>query len=229
VRERRTKNGRRADAGRGIAVGALAAVGHRLWSSAAHRPVDATAILCAGAASLIIVVNAIFLQSGVHPAPFFANPTAQMPGHRLSALSPIPPAPGASAQNLPAQGLAAPASPSTRAPDRVIDMAPARAAPAAKTQAAASARRNNDPIGDLIGSSAAPSSTASVGSSARITAVQRALSEFGYGQLRPTGALDEPTSAAIQKFEADRKLPVTGRLSDRVLSELAAVTGRPIQ
>jgi hypothetical protein len=228
VRERRTKNGRRADAGRGIALGALAAVGHRLWSSAAHRPVDATAILCAGAASLIIVVNAIFLQSGVHPAPFFANPTAAMPGHRLSALSPIPPAPGASAQNLPAQSPAAPGSPSTRAPDRVIDMAPARAAPAAKTQAAASARRN-DPIGDLIGSSAAPSSTASVGSSARITAVQRALSEFGYGQLRPTGALDEPTSAAIQKFEADRKLPVTGRLSDRVLSELAAMTGRPIQ
>ena len=30
-------------------------------------------------------------------------------------------------------------------------------------------------------------------------------------------------------LEADRKLPVTGRLSDRVLSELAAMTGRPIQ
>lgn len=204
-------------------MGALATVGHRLWSSAAHRPVDATAILCAGAASLIIVVNAIFLQSGVHPAPFFANPTAPMPGHRLSALSPIPPPPGTSTQSP-----AAPASPSARAPDRVIDMGPARTAPAARTQAAASARRN-DPIGDLIGSSAAPSSTASVGSSARITAVQRALSEFGYGQLRLTGALDEPTSAAIQKFEADRKLPVTGRISDRVLSELAAMTGRPVQ
>ena len=35
--------------------------------------------------------------------------------------------------------------------------------------------------------------------------------------------------AAIQKFEADHKLPVTGRLSDRLLSELATMTGRPIQ
>ena len=189
----------------------MAAVGLRLWSSASHRPVDATAILCAGAASLIIVVNAIFLQSGVHPAPFFANPTAA-PANRLTALSPIPLAPNSQSPT----------------PPRVIDMAPVRAAPAARTQAATSARRN-DPIGDLIGTSTAPSSTASVGSSARIIAVQRVLSEFGYGQLRTSGTLDEPTSAAIQKFEADRKLPVTGRLSDRLLSELATMTGRPIQ
>ena len=211
MRERRTRSGRRAGAGKGAGTGAVAAVGLRLWSSASHRPVDATAILCAGAASLIIVVNAIFLQSGVHPAPFFANPTAA-PANRLTALSPIPLAPNSQSPT----------------PPRVIDMAPVRAAPAARTQAATSARRN-DPIGDLIGTSTAPSSTASVGSSARIIAVQRALSEFGYGQLRPSGTLDEPTSAAIQKFEADRKLPVTGRLSDRLLSELATMTGRPIQ
>jgi hypothetical protein len=207
VRERRTRSGWRAGAGKGAGTGAVAAVGLRLWSSASHRPVDATAILCAGAASLIIVVNAIFLQSGVHPAPFFANPTAA-PANRLTALSPIPLAPNSQSPT----------------PPRVIDMAPARAAPAARTQAATSARRN-----DLIGTSTAPSSTASVGTSARIMAVQRVLSEFGYGQLRSSGTLDEPTSAAIQKFEADRKLPVTGRLSDRLLSELATMTGRPIQ
>jgi peptidoglycan hydrolase-like protein with peptidoglycan-binding domain len=107
-------------------------------------------------------------------------------------------------------------------------MAPARPASGARTQAAASARRN-DPIGDLIGSSSAPASTASVTGAARVIAVQRALSEYGYGQLRLSGTLDEPTVAAIQKFEAERKLPVTGRLSDRLLGELAAMTGRPIQ
>jgi hypothetical protein len=172
---------------------------------------------------LIIVVNAIFLQSGVHPAPFFANPTAlpQTTGGRLvspSALSSTPPGPG-----LPSSSLPSSTPPSTRTPDRVIDMAPGRAAPAARTQAATVARRN-DPIGDLIGTS-----TTSVGSSARIAAVQRVLSEFGYGQLHVSGAIDEPTSAAIQRFEADHKLPVTGRLSDRLLSELATMTGHPIQ
>ena len=63
----------------------------------------------------------------------------------------------------------------------------------------------------------------------RVIAVQRVLSEFGYGQIRPSGVIDEPTRAAIEKFESDHKLPVTGRLSDRLLSELGAMTGRPIE
>lgn len=194
----------------GGVTGALAAVGLRVWSSAAQRPVDAGALICTVAASVIIVVNAIFLQSGVHPAPFFANPTVPTPTHRATAA---------------ASGPAA-ANPAAPSPVRMIDMAPARPAPGARTQAAAA--RRNDPIGDLIGAAPAPASTASVAGPARIAAVQRALSEYGYGQLRLSGTLDEPTSTAIQKFEADRKLPVTGRLSDRLLSELSAMTGRPI-
>ncbi len=209
MRERRARNRRVAGAGGG-ATGFFAAVGLRVWSSAAQRPVDTGALICTLAASLIIVVNAIFLQSGVHPAPFFANPAVQISTNRASALSSGPTA----------------TNPAASSPVRMIDMAPARPA-AGRTQGAASAR-HNDPIGDLIGSSPAPASTASVAGPARVAAVQRALSEYGYGQLRLSGMLDEPTSAAIQKFEADRKLPVTGRISDRLLSELSAVTGRPI-
>ncbi len=55
------------------------------------------------------------------------------------------------------------------------------------------------------------------------------LSEFGYGQLRPTGARDEPTRAAIQKGEAEHQMPGTGFLSVRLTTELAAMTGRPVQ
>jgi peptidoglycan hydrolase-like protein with peptidoglycan-binding domain len=76
---------------------------------------------------------------------------------------------------------------------------------------------HNDPIADLI----APSSK-------RVIAVQRALSDFGYGQIKPTGQLGPDTQAAIEKFERDRRLPVTGQISDRLLRELSAVTGRPL-
>ena len=31
-----------------------------------------------------------------------------------------------------------------------------------------------------------------------------------------------------QKFERERKIPVTGQVSDRLVRELATVTGRPI-
>ena len=82
------------------------------------------------------------------------------------------------------------------------------------------ATRRNDPIAELINTS--------IDSPSRILAVQRVLSDFGYGQLKPSGVLDEPTIAAIEKFETERKLPVTGRLSARLLSELAALTGHPI-
>jgi hypothetical protein len=168
----------------------VAAIGSRLWMIAAHRPVDAAAILCACAASLIVIVNAVFLQSGPHPAPFFANPTA------------LPPP---AADNRPTSTVTlVPKLADTRTPDRP-----------------APPLRRNDPIGDLIGSSAA--------SSSRIAAVQRILSDFGYGQLRVSGSLDEPTKAAIEKFESEHKLPVTGRLSGRLLNELAVLTGHPIQ
>jgi Putative peptidoglycan binding domain len=62
----------------------------------------------------------------------------------------------------------------------------------------------------------------------RVAAVQRALTENGYGQLRPTGAVGPDTQAAIQKFERDRKIPVTGQVSDRLVRELVAVIGHPI-
>jgi peptidoglycan hydrolase-like protein with peptidoglycan-binding domain len=75
----------------------------------------------------------------------------------------------------------------------------------------------NDPIAETL----APSQ--------RVIAVQRALAQYGYGQLRPTGLMDRETKTAIEKFERERKLPVTGQASDRIARELAALTGRPVE
>lgn len=176
-------------------AGAVATMALRLWAKVAHHPVDAIAILAAATASLIIIVNAVLLQSGPHLAPFFANPA--------------PPPPTEARSSVAAQAAPKPA-----------ELAPARPAVGQRPVQAVAARRN-DPIGDLIGSS--------VGSPSRVMAVQRVLSEFGFGQIKATGSLDEPTSAAIEKFESEHKLPVTGRLSDRLLAELAAMTGRPVE
>lgn len=171
-------------------------MGARLWAKAARRPVDSLAILGAAAASLLIIVNAVFLQSGSHPAPFFANPTR-------------PPSAAETLAN--AAGLTAP---------RLVDAAaPAHLPAAARTPQTISMRRN-DPIAELIGSS--------IASSSRVVEVQRALSEFGYGQIKPSGVLDDATGAAIAQFEREHKMPVTGRLSDRLLGELGALVGHPL-
>ena len=62
----------------------------------------------------------------------------------------------------------------------------------------------------------------------RVAAVQRVLTEYGYGQLKPTGTIGSDTQAAIQKFEREHKLPVTGQISDRLVRDLVAMTGHPI-
>ncbi len=65
--------------------------------------------------------------------------------------------------------------------------------------------------------------------SRRVLALQRALAEYGYGQIKPSGIIDPETQSAIEKFERERKLPITGQASERVARELAAMTGRPLE
>lgn len=90
-------------------------------------------------------------------------------------------------------------------------------APLKREAAAPKPTPRPDPIADLI----APS--------ARVTAVQRALNDFGYGPVKATGQYGAETITAIQKFERDRKLPVTGQISPRLIRELSALTGRPLE
>ena len=63
----------------------------------------------------------------------------------------------------------------------------------------------------------------------RIAGVQRALSEYGYGNLKITGAMGAETQSAIQKFEREHKMQVTGQVSDRLLRELGAAIGHPVE
>jgi hypothetical protein len=155
----------------------------RLWARVARRPIDSIAILGALAASLVIILNALVLQSGSSPAPFLVN--------------------------APAQPTAADHRTSVRRSSLHW------AGPPLAPQELAAAR--NDPIGQLIGLSS------------RIMAVQRSLSDYGYGQLRPTGVLDQPTSVAIEKFQREHGLPINGRISERLMNELAAMVGHPLQ
>jgi hypothetical protein len=157
----------------------------RLWTKATRRPVDSFAILAASAASAIIIVNAVFLQSGSRSAPFVANPRAS----QVASIDERWPAPTAIFSHSAATAVT---------PQPV-------------------AIRRDDPIADLIRPSP------------RIAAMQRALSDFGYGQIEPSGILDDATIAAVEKFERERKLPVTGEVSDRLVGALSTMVGHPLQ
>jgi peptidoglycan hydrolase-like protein with peptidoglycan-binding domain len=226
-----------------------------IFGRAAHaiasRPKDAAALLLAAGAAGAILINALALQVGPHPAPIFANKLAATPA-KTQAGPALPRArPGTGSETVamrrhelvadiqkelarrgfydgPADGVLGPKTDlairefeqaakrkPTGEPSETILQA-LRSAPA-ELRAAPVTPARPDPIAEIIGPSK------------RVLAAQRALADFGFGQIKPTGVLDGATQAAIEKFERQRRLPVTGQLSERVVRELAAMTGRPLE
>jgi peptidoglycan hydrolase-like protein with peptidoglycan-binding domain len=205
----------------------------------------------AAVATLAIFVNALFLQHGPHPAPIFATQSlarreAALPLHRPAVLATASARSQAQVTSniqrelahrgfydgavdgiwgaktdtaardfVQAAGLKFNPEPN----DRLLRALAAAATKTASGQPAGPAPvpARQDPIAKVI----APDK--------RVLAVQRALADFGYGQIKPTGVYDQNTRAAIAKFQRDRRLPIDGRLSDRFVRELAAMTGRPLE
>jgi hypothetical protein len=206
------------------------------WRILLRRPTDSVAVLIAVAAATAIGVNAAYLQRGRHPAPMFA-------------LRPLPVA--AAASDI----VSAVAHPRMPPPDERHEVAPAHphSAPAIAAASPAKPAAHKDPIAELLTTRPAPSQSqpsppqppaqVAVAPPARpvepparlltqpsrqVLAVQRALSEFGYGQLKPTGVYDAETKAAVQRFEREHKLPVTDEISEPMKRALATLAGRAL-
>jgi len=64
--------------------------------------------------------------------------------------------------------------------------------------------------------------------SLRILSLQRALARLGYGPVRMSGSFGPDTKEAIERFERDWMMPVTGLMSENLFTKLAAVNGAPI-
>jgi hypothetical protein len=181
-----------------------------------HSPKDLIAGALAFAAVSAIIANAMFMQAGHHPSPMFGAAVS------IPVASPLPRPRPPEATLKPADIKLAEVRPAeVKSVDPSSSVAKTTAAPAASANvtrppAPIPVSSRSDPVGDLIIASR------------RVAAVQRALTEYGYGQLKPTGTVGSDTLAAIQKFERDRKIPITGQMSDRLVRELSTVTGRAI-
>ena len=195
-----------------------------------HSPKDVLAGLLAAAAICAILANALFLQAGRHPSPMFGS-VVTLPAPQTAAVSPLP-------RPRPVELISEP--PEIR-PVEVRGADPKHVE--IKSADPRGDSKNADPLANLVVRSTGaptaapatvtrppapiPATTQSAGAR-RVASVQRALTQYGYGQLKPTGAVGADTQAAITKFERDRKLPVTGQMSDRLVKELTAMIGHPI-
>lgn len=181
-----------------------------------RNPLDAIAIFVLLIAAGGILINALYRQPGPHPAPIFSVKPRPVVTAPAEVVPPMPRArPAAPAASPTTASIPAAPAPESVARTRT-DVAPDTQRQPQKNEAVPVPRSRPDPIGDLI----APTP--------RVIAVQRALNDFGYGPVKATGVYGPETIAAIQKLERDRKLPVTGQMSDRLVKELAAMIGHPI-
>ncbi|WP_245334874.1 peptidoglycan-binding domain-containing protein [Bradyrhizobium mercantei] len=210
-----------------------------------HSPKDLLAGVLATSAIVAILINALFLQAGRHPSPMFGGSVVTLP----------PPAPAAAAASpmprpRPAEAAARSVEPAAMEPSRPVDVKPVETKPAetrsveAKPAEPRGEAKPVDPMANLVlKSTAAPPAAAPSNvvrppapiptahlspAGKRIAAVQRTLTEYGYGQLKPTGTIGSDTQTAIAKFERARKLPVTGQMSDRLVHELSTMIGHSI-
>src|SRR3569832_149249 len=181
-----------------------------------HSPKDVIAGVLAFVAICAILVNALFMQAGRHPAPMFGT-VVTLPAVASIPANPVPrPRPVEADVPLPE---ARPADP--KSADALTTLV--------KTTSTVQPATANIPRPPMTVPVSSRAERVPVSGAHRAAAAQRALTENGYGRLKPTGVAGPDTQAAIQKFEKTRRLPVTGQVSDRLVRELAAMIGHPIE
>jgi len=217
-----------------------------LWA----RPRDAIGCAVLIVAAVAIVVNALYLQPGPHPAPIFHLQSRPVKSSELTgSVSALTPRPRPTEARLDPSGATRSRTALMLDIQRELERhgfydgavdgvyGPKTDAAIRDFEHAAALTPSTEPNEELLRSIAQSPLRAAAGrgnvgadaASRRMLALQHALADFGYGPLRATGVMGPETRSAIEKFERDRKLPVTGQASDRVLRELSAMTGRPLE
>jgi Putative peptidoglycan binding domain len=221
----------------------------RALALARRYPVELVITLALCGAVAAVAYNALVLQTSRHPAPFFGrggriDGPAPLPPVRPSLV--VPPAPAPFAAPVPTLVPSRPAARDTigdliRAGDapapamtRPIPVRPAGVAPPAAAPSAAPPQAAiRDPIGDLIriggGAPLAPPALVGRPETRTVAAGQRALAKLGYGTMKVDGLIGPETRQALERFERERRLPLTGEFSDRTARELSTLSGIQVE
>lgn len=204
------------------------------------------------AALTAVSVNALTLQNAPHPAPLFSGGASQERAGQESAAQSAPRAatapvaaprlngPDDASSDTPTQS-AQPApsiiAPPTRAADAPRSIGDLLAAPVPPTRPETS--DSNTAAGTSPGSIAAlladgdgptrTGSTGPTGPDSVIASAQRALDDLGYGPLTADGLYGPMTREAIERFESDHGLTVTGQLVPATAQMLARESGIAIE
>jgi hypothetical protein len=161
-------------------------------------------------------------QSATGPNPHAFAPPAVAPETSASGAGTKPMARSPITDMIRNGGQPAPAA---TAPTRAQQPAPAAVPPASRSAA-------RDPIADMIRMGGpVPVPPGNVGRQDpgdMVLAGQRALARLGYS-VKVDGLMGSGTRQAIERFEQDKRLPVTGEFNARTMRELSSASGIAVQ
>lgn len=226
-----------------------------LSAIARDNPVAAGGMVVMALTGCLIVANALGLQSGRHPAPLFVTrdradvPAMIEPADRIGVetqvVSPLVLDLQTAFRRLglyegPLDGLNGPATERAirsyeRSQGRAETGKPSEALLALVTLNGVTPQSSYIPV-----PARKPGTTRSAAvtvensrqdppSDPALLQVQQLLSDLGYGPLRADGLIGENTASAIKRFELDRGLPITGRLTPEFIARLEMVSGQKIR
>ncbi|MGL4323276.1 MAG: peptidoglycan-binding domain-containing protein [Beijerinckiaceae bacterium] len=201
-----------------------------------------TFFLAAGTS--VIAFNAIILQPSRHPAPIFAaveaartvkdqsistvaiqstignRPKKELASEKEMNGTSLPKADRASEKN---ERTASKSERIVEKNDRSVISAiqPSPASAQVKSNPRINA---GDALGEFIRAGIVPPATIPNESDPRLATVQRNLQRLGYPLGRADGMMGPGTRMAIEKFERDRKWPITGDVSQRLFRELGTIS-----
>lgn len=222
------------------------------------RPADALAVIVAATAVAFVLANALFLQPVPHPAPLFGEEPRQAPAPAkpVAAKKSVPAAPAPVAIITPVPQPRPDTAVVRGRSDLVLDIQRELAnrgyydgtvdgVPGPRTsqairdfEQAQGMKQTGEPSDALLANifkarsrkkEPTGSVTPETRPSTRVLAVQRVLARLGYGPVKLTGLADPATRAAIEQFERDRGVAKSGEINDRLVAELAKVTGTPVE
>lgn len=190
-----------------------------LFERVRKRPVRAAALSLFSLLLCGIVVNAVVLQTGRHPAPLFAS----APGPSASPPHPVAP-PAASPSVEASSDAAAPTKQPAPLAKQTAPVSPPPAAghlspPRKDADPIAKLVASSDPLGDLIAREVPKGDEPK-----RVHAAQQALSKLGFS-VKVSGRLDSETKVALERFEKMSNLPVSDVITPRVARALSARSG----
>ena len=182
-----------------------------------HRVARYAAIGMSATVVVGIMVNALMMQKGHHPAPLFGPGTI---GLATAVTAPMPPK---IARVAVPDAAPTPVPPPVAAPAPMATAKPRHAA-TTPLDAGASKAAGDDPIARLLKAGSAPIVASDKAGGKTVLGVQKALAKLGF-TLTPNGTMGPATKKAIEAFEKERNMPVNGELSHRVVRILSAESG----